>query len=161
MPGQLTTMHSTPESVLPEPLTGSSELSFYAYQCGHYQDRLDLTIRLARQYLDLAPRKPVINLEPCYEGHGYGGEAGRFGRADVRRALWWSLTAGASAGLGYGAHGLWQWHRPGDDFNGTEFSGTPSPGTWPWTFPEPGTLAGPRSWLRSTACTRAARRRTW
>jgi hypothetical protein len=135
-PTSLITMHSTPESVLPEPLACSSELSFYAYQSGHYQDRPDLTIGLARQYLDLAPRKPVINLEPCYEGHGYGGGAGRFGRADVRRALWWSLTAGASAGLGYGAHGLWQWHRPGDDFNGAGFSGTPF--TWDVALDFPG-----------------------
>lgn len=137
-PGSLTTLHSTPETVLPPALAGESGPSFYAYQSGHYGDRQDLTTALARQYLDLAPRKPVMNLEPCYEGHGYGAGAGRFSAADVRRALWWSLTAGACAGVGYGAHGLWQWHRPGGEFNGTGFSGTPFrwetalefPGAW-------------------------------
>jgi hypothetical protein len=134
-PGSLTTMHTTPESVLPEPLAGSPELSFYSYQSGHYRDRQDLTIGLAQQYLALTPRKPVINLEPCYEGHGYGSGAGRFSAADVRRALWWSLMAGAAAGLAYGAHGLWQWHRPSGQFNGSGFSGAPFPWEVALSFP--------------------------
>jgi hypothetical protein len=125
-PGSLTAMHSTPESTLPEPLAASPDLSFYAYQSGHYGDRQELAIELAERYLAQPVRKPVMNLEPCYEGHGYGG-AGRFSAADVRRAIWWSVFAGASAGLGYGAHGLWQWHRPDGRFNGTGFSGAPFP----------------------------------
>lgn len=138
-PGSLTTMHTTPETVLPEPLAGSAGLSFYAYQSGHYPGRPDLPAGLARQYLKLAPRKPVMNLEPCYEGHGFGGGAGRFTAADVRRALWWSLSAGATAGLGYGAHGLWQWHRPDGQFNGAGFSGTPFP--WQVALDFPGAWA--------------------
>lgn len=138
-PSSLTTMHTTPETVLPAALAGSAELSFYAYQSGHYQDRPDLPARLAQQYLELAPRKPVMNLEPCYEGHGYGRGTGRFGAADVRRALWWSLSAGATAGLGYGAHGLWPWHRPGGHFNGARFSGPPFP--WDVALEFPGSWA--------------------
>jgi Protein of unknown function (DUF4038) len=130
-PDSLITMHTTPEAVLPAQL----DLSFYAYQSGHYQDRQQLAIELAGRYLALTPRKPVMNLEPCYEGHGYGAGAGRFTSADVRRALWWSVFAGASAGFGYGAHGLWQWHRPGDAFNGTWFSGEPYPWDVALEFP--------------------------
>jgi Protein of unknown function (DUF4038) len=138
-PGSLITMHTTPETVLPAGLAGPAGLSFYAYQSGHYQDQRDLPVKLAQQYLDLAPGKPVMNLEPCYEGHGYGHGAGRFSAADVRRALWSSLSAGASAGLGYGAHGLWQWHRPDGHFNGAGFSGTPF--TWDVALEFPGAWA--------------------
>lgn len=135
-PGALTTLHTTPDTVLPPALAGSADLSFYAYQSGHDLDRQDLAAGLAGQYLALAPRKPVMNLEPCYEGHGYGAGAGRFAAADVRRSLWTSVFAGASAGLGYGAHGLWQWHRPGGVFNGAWFSGEPFP--WPVALGFPG-----------------------
>jgi len=137
-PGALITMHTTPDSTLPALLAGSPDLSFYSYQSGHHHDQQHLAADLARRYLSLPAAKPVMNLEPCYEGHGYGGGAGRFAPADVRRALWQSVFSGASAGLGYGAHGLWQWHRPGGSFNGTAFSGTPFcwdvalefPGAW-------------------------------
>jgi hypothetical protein len=137
-PGNLITMHTTPDSTLPAALADSPDLSFYSYQSGHHHDQQHLAVDLARRYRSLPAAKPVMNLEPCYEGHGYGGGAGRFGPADVRRALWRSVFSGASAGLGYGAHGLWQWHRPGGRFNGAAFSGAPFgwdaalefPGAW-------------------------------
>jgi hypothetical protein len=137
-PGRLITMHTTPDSTLPASLAGSPDLSFYSYQSGHHHDQQQLAADLARRYHALPAAKPVMNLEPCYEGHGYGGGAGRFTAADVRRALWRSVFSGAPAGLGYGAHGLWQWHRPGASFNGTAFSGPPYswdvalefPGAW-------------------------------
>jgi hypothetical protein len=134
-PSCLTTLHTTPDAMLPDALAGSGDLSFYAYQSGHDGDRQELAADLAGRYLGLAVRRPVMNLEPCYEGHGYGGGAGRFGAADVRRAVWRSVFAGASAGLGYGAHGLWQWHRPGAVFNGAWFSGEPFPWTVALGFP--------------------------
>jgi hypothetical protein len=134
-PRSLTTLHTTPETTLPGSLTRSPDLSFYAYQSGHYPGGQELAIELAGRYLGLAERKPVMNLEPCYEGHGFGSGAGRFTAADVRRALWWSVFAGASAGIGYGAHGLWQWHRPGGSFNGTGFSAAPFPWDTALEFP--------------------------
>jgi hypothetical protein len=125
-PGSLTTLHTTPETTLPAQLAESADLDFYAYQSGHYRDRQELTTELAERYLALPARKPVINLEPCYEGHGWGDKGGgRFCAADVRRAIWRSVFGGASAGFAYGAHGLWQWHRAGDIFNGAGFSGEP------------------------------------
>lgn len=39
----------------------------------------------------------------------------RFEGRDVRRALWLSLLSGANAGFGYGAYGIWNWHRQGYD----------------------------------------------
>jgi len=50
--------------------------------------------------------------------------------------LWTSFTAGASAGLGYGAHGVWQWHRAGSRFTNGGFSGLPAP--WPTALAFPG-----------------------
>jgi hypothetical protein len=47
------------------------------------------------------PGRPVINLEPWYEGI-----RGQFWLEDQVRALWMSVGAGARA-LCYGAHGLW------------------------------------------------------
>jgi Protein of unknown function (DUF4038) len=134
-PGSLITMHTTPDSTMPARLAGSADLSFYSYQSGHHHDQQHLAADLARRYLALPGAKPVMNLEPCYEGHGYGGGAGRYAAADVRRALWRSVFCGASAGLGYGAHGLWQWHRPGGVFNGTAFSGAPFPWDVALEFP--------------------------
>ena len=66
-----------------------------------------------------------MNAEPSYEAHRIGGGVGRFGRAAVRRQIWDSVVAGASAGVTYGAHGLWGWHRNDDPFSSVHFSGTP------------------------------------
>ncbi len=126
-PGALTTMHSTPDAVLPASIAADSALSCYAYQAGHHFDQQDRTWELAQQYLDLDVRRPIVDLEPCYEGHGYGGGGGRWSRAEVRAATWWSILGGASAGIGYGAHGLWQWHRPGAEFTSPGFSLAPFP----------------------------------
>ena len=50
--------------------------------------------------------------EPPYEQHGKVNGHGRWTREDVRRASWTSVLAGATAGIGYGAHGVWMWHTP-------------------------------------------------
>ena len=121
-PGLLTTMHSTPDTELPASISDAPELDFYSYQAGHDHERQDITWTLAEYYLSRAVRRPIMDLEPCYEGHGFGGGLGRYRRADVRRASWWSILGGASAGLGYGAHGVWQWYRDGARFTSPEFS---------------------------------------
>ena len=134
-PGVLTTLHTTPETTLPSDLASCPDLDFYSYQSGHYADRQDLPFDLAQRYLAASVRRPVMNLEPCYEGHGWGHSPGRFTADAVRRALWSSIFGGANAGLGYGAHGLWQWHRPGAAFNNARFSGEPFPWDTAMQFP--------------------------
>lgn len=85
---------------------------FYLYQSGHNRAGQDCTFTLAEQFAARTPRRPVINSEPCYEQMGFSHkEYGRFRRPDTRRALWQSLLAGASAGITYGAHGVWNWQR--------------------------------------------------
>jgi len=127
LPSALTTFHLNPDTDLPDEIALRPELDFYMYQSGHHAERQDRSWTLAEQFLSKAARKPVVNGEPCYDGHGHGHAYGRFGAFDVRRAIWGSLLAGAKAGVTYGAHGIWGWHRPGSRFPGTEFSGEPYP----------------------------------
>ena len=126
-PDCLITAHSAPTAKLPDDIADSPDFDFFVYQSGHDIDAQERCYELAALYRQRAIRKPVINLEPAYERHGYGRGAGRYTAADVRKAVWWSITGGASAGLGYGAHGIWQWHREGGQFTNPAFSMEPFP----------------------------------
>ena len=127
-PDCLLTAHSAPTAVMWDDVADSAHLDFFLYQSGHDPDPRRCW-ELAQRYRRRSVRKPVINVEPPYERHGYGGGQGRFTAADVRYASWASILAGASAGVGYGAHGIWQWHREGGAFTNESFSMEPFP--WP------------------------------
>lgn len=115
-PHCLTTLHTAPSADPPESLTQCEALDFYSYQSGHHLGTQHLITGLAALHLE-KPRRPIMNAEPCYEGIGGTKDGNRFSRADIRKATWRSVMAGASAGVGYGAHGVWQWHRESGDFN--------------------------------------------
>lgn len=86
----------------------------YLYQSGHNPALQDNVFLVAGQFAAREPVRPVINAEPCYEQMGYSQrQYGRFRREDTRRALWQSLLSGASAGITYGAHGVWNWQKEG------------------------------------------------
>ena len=53
--------------------------------------------------------RPFINLEPPYEDHIAYNSKQRHSDYSVRRASYWSLLNAPSAGLTYGAHGIWSW----------------------------------------------------
>ncbi len=58
-----------------------------------------------------APVRPVLNSEPGYEDI-LARERGEVHTADdVRPQLWWSLLNTPTAGVTYGAHGIWSWQR--------------------------------------------------
>jgi Protein of unknown function (DUF4038)/Domain of unknown function (DUF5060)/Putative collagen-binding domain of a collagenase len=87
-------------------------LDFVIYQSGHGDDAK--TLRWihsgppSRHWED--PPRAFINLEPPYEGHlGY---QSRKPHSDytTRRAIYWSLLNAPTAGVTYGAHGVWSWH---------------------------------------------------
>jgi hypothetical protein len=126
-PDCLTTLHSTPDTDLPDQLAEAPGLDFYSYQSGHGHQDQEKAYDLAALYRGKRVRRPIVNLEPCYEGHGYGSGRGRYTRTEVRRATWWSLLGGAAAGIGYGAHGMWSWHRPNGRFTSGGWSGEPFP----------------------------------
>ena len=126
-PDCLTTLHSTPDATLPPDLASDPALSYYSFQSGHDTGWQERPQQLAERYRALPATKPVVNMEPCYEGHAWGGGRGRHDSSSVRLASWSGVLAGAGAGLGYAAHGAWSWHRTGEDFTGAHFSGTPLP----------------------------------
>lgn len=146
-PEGLTTLHLQPGADPPETLRKHPQYHFYAYQSGHGIDEtesIDLhscqsdMLTCSEQFLKKTEKKPIINTEPCYEGHGFGFHYGRFGAYDIRRVTWTSLLSGSKAGISYGAHGVWQMHHRGESFNNTAYSGVPYdwraalqfPGAW-------------------------------
>ena len=105
-PDALYTMHIAGRRVLDDRLNDG--IDFYMYQSGHAGLDQQSAQRLAKAFLEL-PSKPVVNGEPCYEGHGRMGvdDRNKFTAFDVRRATWQSLLSGASMGITYGAQGIW------------------------------------------------------
>jgi Protein of unknown function (DUF4038)/Domain of unknown function (DUF5060)/Putative collagen-binding domain of a collagenase len=88
-------------------------LDFIIYQSGHGDDAK--TLRWIHsgppsQHWQDPPPRPFINLEPPYEGHlGYQSRQPHSDYA-TRRAIYWSLLNAPTAGVTYGAHGVWSWH---------------------------------------------------
>lgn len=124
-PKSLTAMHMGPDVKLPPEIVNSPCLDFYTYQSGHEAEMQRRAYTLAEQLNALPIKRPVVSAEPCYDGHGYGFQYGRFGCFEVRRAVMQGLFAGAKAGFAYGAHGVWNWHRSGSDFSSPGFSDFP------------------------------------
>jgi hypothetical protein len=110
---------------LPEEFVNSPDLDFYMYQSGHRLEEQHFTYTMAKAFCGKPVKRPVVNGEPCYEGSGYGNRYGRFGEADVRKAVWQSLLSGAKAGIAYGAHGIWSWHDKNKSFPSEDFSSGP------------------------------------
>jgi hypothetical protein len=88
----------------------------YTIYSGHSVDSGDYAARQATDRWIKAIRRPIINSEPCYEGHVQGGQCVRVSAHDVRRAVWSGLLSGAKAGTACGGHGIWNWHRQGMTF---------------------------------------------
>ncbi len=137
-PESLACLHLSPYTDLPTEITQAHDLDFYMYQSGHRLQEQAFCYTLAERFYDKKPQRPVVNGEPCYEGHGYGFEYGRYSAFFLRKAFWQSVLSGACAGFTYGAHGIWSWHQHGTDFNNEEWSKTPFdwrtalrfPGAW-------------------------------
>ncbi|MET3558197.1 hypothetical protein ABID29_001317 [Streptococcus rupicaprae] len=131
-PQALTTLHIRGrEADLPKVLKESPCLDFYMFQSGHNRDFQDMAYQLAEQFYQMTPEKPLLNAEPCYELMGYSRRVyGRFSREDVRKVAWQSFLSGASAGITYGAHGIWSWHDSRLGFDSTVGEAFESPYDW-------------------------------
>ncbi len=123
-PGALAGAHPAVDAL--PPAAFSARLDFHGYQSGHDPDHLPRCADLATSLRRRHHRAPILNLEPCYEDHLAAGTPHRHTAADVRRAAWTSVLAGATAGIGYGAHGVWSWHRDGDAFTDPGYAGAPA-----------------------------------
>lgn len=125
-PNSLTTMHlGGGLTELPQEYINSKELDFYMYQSSHGIESQDNAYKMALDFKNKSVKRPILNGEPCYEGHGHGGKYARFNWFEVRRALWQSLISGATAGITYGAHGIWSFHKKGKDFGSVSYSSMP------------------------------------
>jgi hypothetical protein len=128
-PNCLTTMHLGGEfTALPEEFIREKALDFYMYQSGHGVVNPGMAYKMALEFNNKSVGRPTVNGEPCYEGHNYGNQYGRFNEFDIRKAIWQSLLSGAHAGVTYGAHGIWSWHTNSSSFASAGFSGKPY--TW-------------------------------
>src|SRR5262249_9119931 len=126
-PGQLVTTHPTGMNF---PWAGWEDekwLTVLGYQSGHGDDANTLKwIHSGPPAVDGrrtgAPR-PVITLDPPYEGHNGYQSRTPHSAYNVRRAVYWSLLSGPVAGFTYGGHGVWSWHtKPGEQ--PTDHTGT-------------------------------------
>jgi hypothetical protein len=108
-------------------------LDIVGYQSGHHIDEAGLRwITDGPPSTDWRrePTRPFINLEPPYEGYfayrGYGGRQ-KVQTYDARRAIYWSLLVSPTAGVTYGAHGVWGWDDGSAPPFGHADTGTPPP----------------------------------
>lgn len=123
-PESLVTVHLCGEnSNIIQPLADA--VDFYMYQSGHFFREVNFSIKLAEDFSRMEPKRPIINSEPCYEGHRRAAGFGRYSSYDVRRATWQSILSGAQAGITYGAHGLWGFALYGEDGKSLDFAGRP------------------------------------
>ena len=87
-------------------------LNFVIYQSGHGDDAKALHWIHSgppSEHWPEPPPRPFINIEPPYEGHlGYQSHRPHTDYS-VRRAIYWSLLNAPTAGVSYGAHGVWSW----------------------------------------------------
>ncbi len=89
-------------------------LDFNMHQSGHSNESYPNYNDTLADYR-LAPPKPTLDGEPCYEDHPINwkpDELGWFDDFDSRRAGYWSMLSGAM-GHTYGNHNVWQFWQPG------------------------------------------------
>ena len=133
----LCTLHMVSSTTTSEAAVEKDWFDFHCYQSGHHiGERQRNAYRFAVDSRAMEPTRPVLNGEPCYEDHGYFEEPDlRISRETVRRAAWWSVLSGANAGITYGAHGIWHWHRQGEHVSHAEDRAMPRPWTEALEFP--------------------------
>ena len=106
---RLVTMHPCGSSWVGEEFGGEAWFDFLGYQSGHgLPEKTSRWIAMgppAQQWRSLG--KPIINLEPNYEGHPAYGSDYRISPLDVRRAAWLSLLVTPTAGVTYGNNPTW------------------------------------------------------
>lgn len=112
----LVTAHLNGGLFTPQSLNERSWFDFHMFQSSHHPESHKVALHYAikdRQYI---PKRPVLNGEPPYENIGYFMKNERIDRYYVRKTAWFSILGGGNAGITYGAHGLWSWHRQGEVF---------------------------------------------
>ena len=123
-PEALLTMHMGTGVTLPAEF--AERIDFYMYQSGHGPEQ-KTPYQLAKKHDQYPTKRPIVNGEPCYEGHGKGRTLTRFQAFDIRKATWQSLLSGAKMGITYGGHGVWSAHAEGMGFVQPDWKFVPYP----------------------------------
>ena len=132
-PEHLVTTHPTGENFPWAKWEDEKWLTVLGYQSGHGDSVQTLKWMTQGPVVEYGKRKeftrPLINLEPPYEGHtGYSSKKPH-SEESVRRAIYWSLLTAPVAGVTYGGHGVWSWHtKPGEE--PTDHKGTGVAKVW-------------------------------
>lgn len=119
-PSAPVTTHPTGENFPWKDWEDEKWLTVLGYQSGHGDSEKALKWMTAGPVTEYGKRKeftrPVINLEPPYEGHNGYTSKKPHSELNVRRAVYWSLLSAPVAGFTYGGHGVWSWHtKPGEE----------------------------------------------
>lgn len=126
----LLTAHLNGGIPTPESWNEKTWLDFHMFQSCHFRDSHERAVRYATVDRGYRPSRPVLNGEPIYDGIRFmdaaNSEGERCGRDYLRRVAWTSVLSGACAGLTYGAHGLWAWHRDGQRYEEMHYGLPPS-----------------------------------
>ena len=120
----VTTTHPNGENFPWRDWADESWLSVLSYQSGHGDSAKTIKWLTTGPATTFTATKPVINLEPPYEGHNGYSSRKPHSAVSTRRAMYWSLLVTPTAGVTYGGHGIWSWHtRPGQEPTGHKGSG--------------------------------------
>jgi hypothetical protein len=110
-PEQLVTLHPCGQTWLGDAFGPEDWFDFLGYQSGHGDGENDLRWLVEGPPAQSAKLgKPVINLEPNYEGHPAYQSGEPITAHMVRRAAYWSMLVHAPAGVTYGNNEIWCWN---------------------------------------------------
>lgn len=139
--GLLVTTHPTGMNFPWKEWEAESWLNIWGYQSGHGDDGKTWqwlhSGPVAAYCRRNPPTRPLINLEPPYEGHNGYQSRKPHTAYNVRRAAYWSLLIAPPAGITYGAHGLWSWQTE-PDREPRDHPGTGIARTWKEALSFPG-----------------------
>lgn len=132
-PSAPVTTHPTGENFPWKDWEGEKWLTVLGYQSGHGDSEKALKWMTDGPVVEYGKRKeftrPVINLEPPYEGHNGYSSKKPHPELNVRRAIYWSLLSAPVAGVTYGGHGVWSWHTKAGE-EPTDHKGTGVAKVW-------------------------------
>lgn len=109
---RLATMHPVGQQWIADEFRGEEWFDFLGYQSGHGVEEDDLRWLVAgppSTEWRKEPPRPIVNLEPNYEGHLSYRSQRLIDPFMVRRACYFSLLVTPTAGVTYGHHGVWFW----------------------------------------------------
>lgn len=102
-------VHTTPRFLAGELFGHPKWLDIDSIQSGHEKDNINFMVN---SILKASAKRMIIDLEPWYEGL-----RDVFDDSDIRYAFWACILSGAK-GHAYGAHGLWQMSKKGENYLG-------------------------------------------